>query len=317
MILITGGLGFIGLHTARALLDLGESCVLTRYRVARAPSFLAADLGGRAVVEQVDITDQQAILRLGEQHEITGIVHLAEGGFGAPGLTDDLRLHVETLMNVLQAAHDWGVRRVAVASTIGVYAGVDEGPFREDMPLPMTAPHPIVLRKKVSELLSSFVAGRGGFEVVNLRIAGVYGPMYHNMSPIAVAARLVHAAVDGRRPEFTPRFRPYAEDGSDWCYAADCGRAIALLQTAATLAHSLYNVGTGHATTNKELVAAIKNVIPDADVDLPEGHAPDGPGRAFALDTSWLRDDTGFRPAYDVERGVAAYIDWLRSGNAQ
>lgn len=28
MILITGGLGFIGSHTTRALLDLGESCVL-------------------------------------------------------------------------------------------------------------------------------------------------------------------------------------------------------------------------------------------------------------------------------------------------
>jgi len=32
MILITGGLGFIGAHTARALLDLGESCLLTQHR---------------------------------------------------------------------------------------------------------------------------------------------------------------------------------------------------------------------------------------------------------------------------------------------
>jgi nucleoside-diphosphate-sugar epimerase len=40
MILITGGPGFIGSHTARALLDLGESCVLTPHRVARRPEFL-------------------------------------------------------------------------------------------------------------------------------------------------------------------------------------------------------------------------------------------------------------------------------------
>jgi UDP-glucose 4-epimerase len=316
MILVTGGLGFIGLHTARALLDLGEPCVLTRYRVNRKPDFLAAEIGKRAFVEQLDITDQQAILDLGKRYKITGIVHLAEGGFGVPGLTQDVRLHVEALMNVLQAAHDWEVSRVAIASTIGVYAGAGTSPLTEDMPLPMTAPHPIVLRKKTSELLSSFVAGRGGLEVVNLRIAGTYGPLYHNMSNIAVAARLVHAAVNGHAPEFTPQFQPYAEDGSDWCYATDCGRAIALLQMAATLKHGVYNVGTGHATKNKEFVAAIRNVIPDARIELPEGHDPNGPGQVTYLDTARLHDETGFEPEYDVERGVADYINWLRSGNA-
>lgn len=45
MILITGGLGFIGLHTARAFLDAGESVVLTRYRSARVPEFLQHDVG--------------------------------------------------------------------------------------------------------------------------------------------------------------------------------------------------------------------------------------------------------------------------------
>ena len=36
MILITGGLGFIGSHTTRALLDLGESCVLVQRRATAA-----------------------------------------------------------------------------------------------------------------------------------------------------------------------------------------------------------------------------------------------------------------------------------------
>jgi UDP-glucose 4-epimerase len=37
MILITGGMGFIGLHTAQRFLDAGEDVVITRYRTWRGP----------------------------------------------------------------------------------------------------------------------------------------------------------------------------------------------------------------------------------------------------------------------------------------
>ena len=47
MILITGGLGSIGSHTARALLDLGEPVVLTAHRSTQLPEFLAGEPGGR------------------------------------------------------------------------------------------------------------------------------------------------------------------------------------------------------------------------------------------------------------------------------
>ena len=40
MVLITGGMGFIGLHTARAFLAAGESVVLTRHRSTREPEFI-------------------------------------------------------------------------------------------------------------------------------------------------------------------------------------------------------------------------------------------------------------------------------------
>ncbi len=56
MILITGGLGSIGSHTARALLDLGESVVLTVHRSTQLPEYLADEPGGRVVVEPLDTT---------------------------------------------------------------------------------------------------------------------------------------------------------------------------------------------------------------------------------------------------------------------
>ena len=56
MLLVTGGLGFIGSHTVRALLDLGEGCVLVQRRTAGAPASLA---GGEPA------SQQQAAQRLG------------------------------------------------------------------------------------------------------------------------------------------------------------------------------------------------------------------------------------------------------------
>jgi UDP-glucose 4-epimerase len=120
----------------------------------------------------------------------------------------------------------------------------------------------------------------------------------------------------GEPPDLTPPRPPaFAEDATDLCYVKDCGRAIALLQLAPTLNHRTYNVASGRVTTNGEVAAAIRAVVPDARIDLPEGRDPDGPERDIHLDVTRLRQDTGFRPAYDTGRAVADYVDWLRAGN--
>ena len=80
MILVTGGLGMIGAHTAQALLDLGEEVVVTSHRTTEVPSFLE----GRVTVEQLDITDRDAFLDLGHRHDITGTVHLAAPFYPLP-----------------------------------------------------------------------------------------------------------------------------------------------------------------------------------------------------------------------------------------
>lgn len=52
MQLITGGMGFIGLHTAQALLDMGESCVITQHQVSRMPNFIREEIGKRVFVDR-------------------------------------------------------------------------------------------------------------------------------------------------------------------------------------------------------------------------------------------------------------------------
>jgi UDP-glucose 4-epimerase len=313
MILVTGGLGFIGSHTVQALLDLGEGCVLVQRRTAETPASLA---DAQVAVEQADITDLTALLDVGTRHKITGIVHLA-GSMPWPPSSDQpieaTRKAIGGLLNVLQAAQDWGVHRVGVASTIGVYGGITaEGPLSEDMPLPMTSGHLIPAFKKIGELLADHLAGATGIDVVNYRIGAIWGPLGHAADPFFPVPQLVHAAARGTAPDLSSlRVPVYAQDSIDLFYVKDCGRAIALLQLADQLNHRTYNVASGRATTNAEVIAAIKKVVPDARIELPTG----GTDQRSYLDITRIQQDTGYRPAYDTERAASDYIAWLRAGN--
>ncbi|MFI6184133.1 NAD-dependent epimerase/dehydratase family protein [Nonomuraea sp. NPDC051191] len=320
MILITGGLGFIGTHTARALLDLGESVVLVQRRAPEVPALLAGEAEGRLAVEQADLDDRASLLALGDRHKITGIVHLAGSIPWPPGAhepVEGVEKSVASLLNVFHAATEWQVSRLGLASTIGVYGGVEApGPLGEDLPLTMAASHPIPTFKKIGELMAGHLAAATGLEVVNLRIGAIWGPLGHPRSPFFLLPQLVHAAVRGSAPDLTsPAWGAYAGDGGDLCYVKDCARAIASLQTAERLRHRTYNVATGRMTTNGEVAAAIRRAAPGADVELREGRDPAGTGRDTYLDITRLREDTGFEPAYDVETGVADYASWLRAGH--
>jgi UDP-glucose 4-epimerase len=208
MILITGGLGFIGSHTTRALLDLGESYVLVQRRAAGVPDAFASEAGRRVVVEQADVTDRAALLDIGTRHKITGIVHLAGSMPWPPGAhepVDGARKAIDSLLNVFRAARDWQVPRVGIASTIGVYGGAGgHNPLREDLPLSMTAGHVIPAFKKIGELLSDHLADATGLEIYSFRIAAAWGPLGRSPSPF-LRRRNWYMPRPAARPRTSPR----------------------------------------------------------------------------------------------------------------
>lgn len=316
MILVTGGLGFVGSHTTRALLGLGQSCVLVQRTEAALPGDLAGEAGKRVFAERADVADLAALREIGQRHTITGIVHLA-GPVPRPGAqppVEGARTAVGGLLNVLQAACDWQVPRVGIASTIGVYGGVSaDRPYREDVPLPMTSGHPIQAFKKIGELLAGYLDGPTGIECISYRISP-WGPGGNPSSPFTAVPQLVHAAARGTAPDFSALHSPpRAGDGLDMCYVKDCARAVALLQLAPRLSHRTYNIASGKVLTNGEVAAAARKLVPGARIELPEGSS--APGADLRLDISRLRHDTGYQPGYDTERAVADYIAWLRDGH--
>ncbi|TWP53823.1 NAD(P)-dependent oxidoreductase [Lentzea tibetensis] len=300
MILVTGGLGMIGAHTARALIDLGHDVVVTAHRRGEIPSFLV----GKVTVESLDVTDRDAFLALGERHDISDIVHLA-GSIPGSDPVRFFRTDTTGLLNALDAAGAWRVRRFAVASSLGVYIGRSENPWHEDLALPTAAlPHLIIAFKKAVEPLTTHSLQGSGVQPVVLRIGTIWGPLVDPESPFFHIPPYISSVLRGEQP------RPlHADDGGDCCYAPDAGRAIALLTTARTLRHDTYNVSSGRPFTNREFADALRTINPGVQLDLLPGRQ-NGPGDDPYLDITRLRRDTGFAPAFDVAAAVADYVTW-------
>jgi nucleoside-diphosphate-sugar epimerase len=300
MILVTGGLGMIGAHTARALIDLGHEVVVTAHRRTEVPSFLA----GRVTVESLDVTDRDAFLALADRHDISDIVHLA-GTIPDEDPVRFFRTDTTGLLNALDAARTWGVRRFAVASSLGVYIGQSEIPWHEELALPTAAlPHLIIAFKKAVEPLTTHSLQGSGVEPVVLRIGTIWGPLVDPESPFFHIPPYISAVLRGEQPRSL-----HADDGFDCCYAPDAGRAIALLTTAETLQHNTYNVSSGRPATNREFADALQAITPGLRLDLLPGRQA-GPGDDPYLDTTRLNHDTGFAPAFDVAAAVADYVAW-------
>jgi len=292
-VLITGGTGFIGLHTSRAFLEHGFDVISTQFRVRRELAEVEQHRASRFHREVVDVTSGYALDELFERHRIEHVLHLATPGLGALPAAEDYRSNMLGLLAILDASRRHRVRRVVVASSITVYHGL-AGPFLESMPLPMASNGPTCAFKKAGEITGLHFADRTELDVVFARIGFVYGPLYHSFTN--APSRIAHAAVRGH---------------FDYIYVGDCAEALFHMQTSTSLTERIYNVGGGASVPLPAVLEAARAVIPGADFEFSEGqdafHTP-----ASYMDIERFARDTGFRPKHDIESGMAAYIAWLR-----
>jgi UDP-glucose 4-epimerase len=307
--LLVGGMGFIGLHTARSFLDAGQDVVVTYHTHRREPDFLQTDIGARAKVEQLDVLDEARVNEIFQTHKPEGVVYLAVPALAGVSPADEFKTNTAGYLNVLEASRAAGVRRLSVTSSLAVYASVKQRPWHEDLTFPVSSGNPTEAYKKGLEILGLYFGQRTGLEVVMLRVAGIFGPMYHSMANLP--SRLCVAAAHGRTPDFTGmRYGPpKADDGNDACYVKDVGEGIRMVHLTPKLEHRVYNVGNGRVTRNRELVEAIREVVPEFSADLPEG----GDAENRYMDLSRTTAETGYKPRIGVERGLAEYVAWLKT----
>lgn len=312
MILITGGGGFLGLNTARDLVDRGNDVLLVRRSPFQLPSFLSPYADGRVKTVIGDIGEAPFLYGIIKKYDVESIIHLASLREGQGIVHQVLEVNVEGTRKVLEAAHVFGLRRVTMCSSIGVYRVIRKPQvLHEELDIPVRSDGYVSATKKICEQICLLYAREYGMSVPCVRPSLVWGPMY--WSGRQPQQRMIEDAVAGKPADLS---NVCGQTRKNFVYVRDCARAMSLVHLSPTLKHDFYNISDGETHSLDEFAKTVPEFIPDAKIRLGSVRTPadvDLP----VMSIERIREELGFKPEYDLRRGVGAYIAWLRDGKYQ
>ena len=174
-VLLTGGAGYIGSHTAVELLEAGWSVVIVDNLANSSPVAVerVAELApGELSFHRVDILDRAGMDAVFAEHEVDAVVHFA--GLKAVGesVEKPLAYHANNVAGtvvLLEAMRDAGVRRMVFSSSFTVYGDPEKVPVTEDCRLgPTTNPYG---RSKlyIEDMLRDLPVAEDGWHIALLR----------------------------------------------------------------------------------------------------------------------------------------------------
>lgn len=137
-LLITGGTGFIGSHTAVELLDEGYEIVIIDNLSNSKQDVVdrISEITGKQVkFYQVDLLDRDRLSEVFQRHRFTSVIHFAASKVLAQSLADPLsyyRNNVEGTLNLLETMEEYQVKQLVFSSTAAVYAASEESPLNEE-----------------------------------------------------------------------------------------------------------------------------------------------------------------------------------------
>ncbi len=313
MILITGGLGFLGGNLAKHFLDLGEKVLLTRNRNVQVPELLAPYMGKGLEVAPVDVTRITTILDAIRKHRVTSIVHGASIFEGKGSLYQVLDVNVTGTANILEAARLSDVGRVTFTSSEGVHQGrKEQTPIKEEEWFWARSDRYIPVTKKMGELLFFIYRKDYGMDLVITRPSRIYGPLYAaGRNPIL---RMATAAVRGGET-LLPDVGE--EESHDFVYVRDCARGLAMVHLAGKPEEAIYNIGLGELHSFGDVARTLEKIVPGTSLRLGKGVATitkTAYDINACLDIGRIGKEFGYVPEYDLEKGLSALVAWVRDG---
>jgi UDP-glucose 4-epimerase len=296
-ILVTGGGGFVGAPTVRALIAAGAQVrVLDSVRSPRLEGLDCEVVIG-------DIADAELVGNCCAG--IDGVLHLAVLPLTAANTEHEaaFQTNVRGSFNVFRAAGDNGVKRVVYSSASSAYGPTAAVPIREDHPLRPNAFYPAT--KAAAEMLLRGLAGAYGYSFAILRYMNVYGPGQRAGVVPAVSQRLLA----GERPQLSGD----GTQGFDFVHIEDCAQAN-LLAMAAEVNGEDFNVGHGSVASLNELVAIVGEILGEAVEPTYAGDLVTAPPRVG--DVTKPRELLGFEAQVELADGLRSVIVELREAAA-
>jgi len=314
--LVSGAHGFVGSHLARALLERGDAV-----RVLDRPAPRPADVGGERLsgldllgigdeveLVEADLCDAEAVA--GAIDGVGSVFHLAAQtivGVARRLPLETFEVNVRGAWTVFEACRAHQVERIVFASSDKAYGSSPELPYREDFPL--RASYPYDASKAAADTIARSYAHAYGLPLAVTRFANVYGGGDLNFTRLI--PETVVALLDGRAPVIR-------SDGSperDFLHVDDAVSAYLAIEGALGdgAAGEAFNAGGERPHSVREVVELIAAASgADVEPDFQGAGNPEGEIDRQFVDSTKLRELTGWRPAVSLEDGLRRTLAWYR-----
>jgi len=317
-VLVTGAAGFIGMHVARALCDVGARVTgadnLDPYYDVSLKKARLAELAARPAFafEHADLADPAACERLLSPDTFTSVVHLA----AQPGVRYSLvnpdayvRNNLVAFGHVLERCRHCRIAHLVYASSSSVYGANHDLPFSEDQ----SVDHPVSLyaaTKKANELMAHSYSHLFGLPTTGLRFFTVYGPWGR---PDQAPMLFTKAIVEGRPIDVFNR----GDMARDFTYIDDVAEGVLrTLERPPRASHgnapyAIYNIGNHEAVSLDAFIGLLEALLGRRALRNERPMQP-GDVKATYASIERLQRDTGFAPSTPLADGLARFVDWYR-----
>jgi UDP-glucose 4-epimerase len=293
-IVVTGGVGFIGTHTVKRLVEQGDAVlVIDDMRHAC----------GQPVPDSVEASTAEisspAAAAAIASFKPDAILHLAAQGGVSRSLRDpaaDAQINVVGTVAMLKAGADSGCRRFVFASSGGaIYGRARRLPSSErSRPEPLS---PYGAAKLAGEAYLGMFSRTFGLRTLALRYSNVYGPFQDGTGEAGVVAITCDRLLGGRPPEI----RGDGQQTRDFIFVEDV--AAANLRALAGSVQGSLNIGTGQPTSVQAIVDRLAEVAGyGGPVTYVEGRA--GEVRATELDARRAGQQLHWSPTVALDEGL-------------
>ncbi len=306
-LIVTGGAGFIGSNFIRlALAELPGWRIVNLDALTYAGNLEnLADLEDQERYEFVkaDINDPESLDRV-FSGGAEGVIHFAAESHVDRSVLDPsafVRTNVVGTQNLLNAAMKHGTERFLHVSTDEVYGSLGpEGFFTEETPLAPNSPYSA--SKAGSDFLVRAAWHTHGFPASITRCSNNYGP--YQFPEKLIPLMITNALEDKPLPVYG--------DGAnirDWIHVEDHCRALLAVFLSGEPGE-VYNIGGNAERTNLQVVEGILEIL-GKPRDLIT-FVKDRPGhdRRYAIDSSKIRRELGWKPGRNFEEGLEETVRW-------